>query len=334
MKNTVGDAIRWGILGTGYIAHQFAEGLSALADAQIAAVGSRKPESASEFAEHFGISRSYGSYQELVQDPEVDVLYIATPHRYHKDNTLLALSAGKAVLCEKPLTLNATDAEAVVRAARESKLFLMEGMWSRFIPAMVKAKQMIDEGLIGDIQIVASDFGFTAPFDPKSRLYDPELGGGSLLDVGIYPVSLAFLILGPPERIVSMGQIGTTGVDEQSAMIFGYKNGAMAVGYATIRCGSYTEATIIGSRGMIRLHAQVGLFRPFKLTLRISGEEDRIIDLPYDGNGYNYEAAEVMRCLRSGKTESPVMTLDESVEILRTMDKIRAQWGLKYPLER
>ena len=333
MKNSHTDKIRWGILSTGYIARQFAEGLSTLADARIAAVGSRKPERAAEFAERYGIPRSYGSYEELAHDPDVDVLYIATPHRFHKDNTLLALSAGKAVLCEKPLTMNTTDAEVVVRTAREKKLFLMEGMWSRFIPAVVKAKQMIDEGNIGEVQIVASDFGFTAPFDPKSRLYDLELGGGSLLDVGIYPVSLAFLILGPPERIVSMGQIGATGVDEQSAMIFGYPGGALAVGYATIRCGSYTEATIIGSRGMIRLHAQIGLFRPFKLTLRVAGEEDQEIEVPYEGNGYNYEALEVMQCLRSGTIESEVMPLDESIEIIRTMDEIRAQWGLKYPME-
>ena len=330
MEDNKTRTIRWGILSTGYIAHQFAEGLSALPDAQIAAVGSRKAETAAEFARRFGIPRSYGSYQELVRDPDVDVLYIATPHRFHKDNTLLALSAGKAVLCEKPLTLNATDAEVVVRTARQSELFLMEGMWSRFIPAMVKAKQMIDDGIIGEVQIVASDFGFTAPFDPKSRLYDLDLGGGSLLDVGIYPVSLASLILGPPERIVSMGQIGATGVDEQSAMIFGYQGGALAVGYATIRCGSYTEATIIGSRGMIRLHAQIGLFRPFKLTLRINGKEVQEIDIPYEGNGYNYEAVEVMQCLRNGATESQIMPLDESIEIIRTMDKIRAQWGLKY----
>jgi predicted dehydrogenase len=230
--------------------------------------------------------------------------------------------------------MNAQDAETVVQAARQHNLFLMEAMWSRFLPALVQAKQLIEEGVIGDIQIVASDFGFSAPYDPKNRMYNPELGGGSLLDVGIYPVSLASMLLGTPERIVSMGQIGKTGVDEQSAMIFGYKNGALAVGYATIRCGSYTEATIIGTLGMIRLHAQIGLFRPFKLTLRVNGQEDRIIDVPYEGNGYHYEAAEVMRCLRSGETESRVMPLDESIEIIRTMDKIRAQWGLKYPMER
>jgi predicted dehydrogenase len=327
------ETIRWGILSTGYIAHQFAEGLKVLPDAEIAAVGSRNAETAAAFAETFGIPRSFGSYEELVRDAGVDVVYVGTPHRYHKENTLLCFSAGKPVLCEKPLTMNAVDAETVVRAAREHKLFLMEAMWSRFLPAVSKTRQLIEGGVIGEIQIVAADFGFTAPFDPKSRLYDPDLGGGSLLDVGIYPISLASMLLGQPERIVSMGQIGATGVDEQSAMIFGYEGGAMAVGYATIRCGSYTEATIIGTRGMIRLHAQIGLFRPFELTLRVSGEGDRVIDVPYEGNGYHYEAAEVMRCLRNGETESPVMPLNESLEILRTMDQIRSQWGLKYPSE-
>ncbi|MBN2552588.1 MAG: Gfo/Idh/MocA family oxidoreductase [Spirochaetales bacterium] len=328
------DTICWGILSTGYIAHQFVEGLSALPEARIVAVGSRNAGTASAFAAQYNIPRSYSSYGELASDPEIDAIYIGTPHRFHKENTLLCLSAGKAVLCEKPLTTNASDAQAVVQTARENNLFLMEAMWSRFLPALQKAKQMIDGGVIGDIQIVASDFGFTAPFDPKSRLYDPELGGGSLLDVGIYPVSLASMFLGPPQRIVSMGQIGRTGVDEQSAVIFGYDSGALAVGYATIRCGTYTEATIAGSGGMIRLHAQVGLFRPYRLSLRVSGREDEVIEVPYEGNGYNYEAAEVIRRLRAGEIESPVMPLDESVEIIRTMDKIRAQWSLKYPADR
>jgi predicted dehydrogenase len=333
MVQNANETIRWGILSTGYIAHKFAEGLSALPDARLTAAGSRNPKTAAAFAERYDIPRSYGSYQELVQDPDIDVVYIGTPHRFHKENTLLCFSAGKAVLCEKPLTINATDAQTVVRAARQHKLLLMEAMWSRFLPAVVKARKLINDGAIGDVQIVASDFGFAAPFDPASRMYNPELGGGALLDVGIYPVSLASMLMGPPDRIVSMGQLGTTGVDEQSAMIFGYDSGALAVGYATIRCGTYTEATIVGSGGMIRLHAQIGLFRPFKLTLRLSGQEDQIIDVPYEGNGYNYEAAEVMRCLRSGETESPVMPLDESVEIIRTMDKIRKQWSLKYPME-
>jgi predicted dehydrogenase len=326
--------IRWGILSTGYIVHQFAEGLAVLPDARITAVGSRNRDKAVDFAAKYGIPRSYSSYEELARDPDIDVVYIGTPHRYHRENTLMCLSAGKAVLCEKPLTVNAAEAESVVRVARERKLFLMEAMWSRFLPAVVKTRQLIQEGVIGEIQIVASDFGFTATFDPASRLYDPELGGGALLDVGIYPVSLASMLLGPPDRIVSMGQLGATGVDEQTAMIFGYDSGALAMGYATIRCGSYTEATIVGSLGMIRLHAQIGLFRPFRLTLRLSGQQDREIDVPYEGNGYNYEAAEVMRCLRRGETESAVMPLDESVEIMRTMDTIRAQLGLKYPTER
>jgi predicted dehydrogenase len=221
MEQKVKKKIRWGILSTGYIAHQFAEGLTVLPDAQIAAVGSRNADTAVEFAARYDIPRGYANYEELVRDPDIDVVYIGTPHSFHKENTLLCLSAGKPVLCEKPLTMNAADAEAVVITAREQKLFVMEAMWSRFLPALVKAKQMIDDGVIGDLQIVASDFGFAAPFDPKSRLYDPELGGGALLDIGIYPVSLASMILGPPDRITSMAQFGPTKVDEQTAMIDG-----------------------------------------------------------------------------------------------------------------
>ena len=327
------EKIRWGIMGTGYIAGVFAEGLSWLPDAEIVAVGSRNASSASRFADRHGIPLRHPSYEELAQDSEVDVVYIATPHPYHKDHVLLSLSADKAILCEKPLTINAAESEAVISTARDKNLFLMEAMWSRFLPAVAEVRNLLSGAVIGDVLILMADFGFRADNDPAGRMYNPALGGGALLDVGIYPVSLASMILGPPDRITSLAHIGETGVDEQAGILFGYETGAMAVSYLTIKAGSPTEATLIGSKGRIQLHAQPGLFRPYKLTLSLEGEEDRIIDAPFEGNGYHYEAVEVMRCLRTGKTESEIMPLDESLSIIRTLDEIRKQWGLKYPME-
>lgn len=327
------DKIRWGIIGTGKIAGLFAEGLSLLADAELVAVGSRNAFTADRFGVRHGVAHRHSSYEALVGDPDVDVVYIATPHPFHKEHTLLSLSAGKPVLCEKPLCINALDTATIIKSAKEKNLFLMEAMWSRFLPALVTLRKLLADDVIGDVQILNADFGFKADDDPAGRLYNPELAGGALLDVGIYPVSLAFMIFGPPARIVSMIHIGKTGVDEQAGIILGYANGALAVSYVTIRADSPTESTLIGTKGRIRLHAQAGLFRPHKLTLTLPGQADQVIDTPFDGNGYHYEAAEVMRCLRAGKLESDIMPVEESLSTIKTLDEIRKQWGLKYPME-
>jgi len=327
------DKIRWGIIGTGNIAGVFAEGLNFLPDAELVAVGSRSTSSANQFADRHGVPHRHSSYEALIHDQDVDVVYIGTPHPFHMEHILLSLTAGKPVLCEKPLTINAVETVTVINAAREKNLFLMEAMWSRFLPALVKVRNLLAEGVIGEVQILNADFGFQAVPDPAGRLYNPALAGGALLDIGIYTVSLAFMIFGPPARITSLAHIGETGVDEQAGIIFGYNNGALAVSYVTIKAGSPTEATLIGTKGRIHLHAQVGLFRPYKLTLSLEGQEDRVIDAPYKGNGYQYEAAEAMHCLRAGKLESDIMPLKESLSIMKTLDKIRKQWGLKYPME-
>lgn len=327
------DKIRWGIIGTGNIAGVFAEGLNFLPDAELVAVGSRSAFTANRFAVRHGVAHRHSSYEALVRDPDVDVVYIGTPHPFHKEHILLSLSAGKPVLCEKPLSINAVDTATIIKSAKEKKLFLMEAMWSRFLPAFVKLRNLLAEDVIGDVQILNADFGFKADYDPASRLYNPALAGGALLDIGIYPVSLAFMIFGPPARIASMIHIGETGVDEQAGIILGYANGALAVSYVTIRADSPTEATLIGTKGRIHLHAQTGLFRPYKLTLTLPGQADQVIDAPYDGNGYHYEAAEVMRCLRAGKLQSDIMPIEESLGIMKTLDETRKQWDLKYPME-
>jgi dihydrodiol dehydrogenase / D-xylose 1-dehydrogenase (NADP) len=326
------DKVRWGILGTGNIAKQLARGLAVLPDAELLAVGSRSQESADGFGEQFDVERRYASYADLVSDPDVEVVYVATPHSLHRESSLLCLRAGKAVLCEKPFAINATEAREVVAMARERHLFLMEAMWTRFLPVLGRVRELLTDGVIGDVRMVTADFGFRAPFNPQGRLFNPELGGGGLLDVGIYPVSLASMVFGSrPARVSSMAHLGETGVDEQAAMILGYEQGQLAILSSAVRTHTPQEAFLVGTEGWIRVHTP--WWKPAALTVSVEGQEDRTETLPFEGNGYNYEAAEVMACLRAGKLESDVMPLDETLAIMETLDRIRGQWGLRYPME-
>lgn len=323
--------IRWGILGTGRIARTFAEGLAVLPEAELVAVGSRSQTAADAFGDVFHVPHRHASYEGLAADPDVDVVYVATPHSLHRDNSLLCLEAGKAVLCEKPFAINAAQAEEVIALARKKRLFLMEAMWTRFLPVLVRVRELLAEDAIGKVRLLNADFGFSATFDPRGRLFNPHLGGGALLDVGVYLVSLASMVFGPPAHVASMAHLGATGVDEQAAMILGYERGQLAVLSTAIRTATPQEATLVGTEGWMRIHSQ--WWHPTTLTVTVKGREDQAIRLPFEGNGYHYEAAEVMRCLRAGKLESEVMPLDETLAIVKTMDKIRAQWGLKYPME-
>jgi predicted dehydrogenase len=234
-------------------------------------------------------------------------------------------------LCEKPFTINAAEAEAVIKFARQKQLFLMEAMWTRFIPLVAKVRQLLADRVIGDLQMLTADLGFRAEFDPQHRLFNPELGGGALLDVGVYSISLASMLFGSPARVTSILQFGQTGVDEQDAVIFGYEPGQLAILYASLRTDTPLEAILMGSMGRIRIHSP--MFRPTSLTLSVAGQAEKIIELPLTGNGYNYQAVEVMNCLRRGQLESETMPLDETLTIMQTMDQIRAQWGLTYPME-
>lgn len=326
------DKIRWGILGTGNIAAKFAQGLAVLPQAELAAVGSRTQESANTFGDKYNIPRRHASYEALANDAEVDVIYISTPHTFHKENSLLCLQAGKAVLCEKPFTINAAEAKAVIDFAREKQLFLMEAMWTRYLPLVVKIRQMLADDVIGHVEMFTADLGFRWEFDPQHRLYNPHLGGGALLDVGIYPVSMAWMVFGQaPTTITGAAHLGKTGVDENASIIFGYEQGQIATLYASVRTFTPSEAIIMGTKGRLKIHAF--MFRPTKLTLTLNEQEDKVVEIPFEGNGYNYQAAEVMRCLQAGKLESDSMPLDESLSIMHAMDKIRAQWNLKYPTE-
>lgn len=321
---------RWGILSTGNIAAQFAAGLAVLPDAELVAVGSRTADSANAFGDRFGVPRRHASYEALANDPDVDVIYIGTPHTLHQDNSLLCLRAGKPVLCEKPFAINGRQAEQVVGYARERGLFLMEAMWTRFLPHVERVRQIIAAGTIGEVRMVHASFCFRTRLDPAHRLFDPALGGGALLDVGVYPVSLASMLLGPPASITGVAHLGSTGVDEQFAVTHGYAGGQVALLSAAIRTSAPHEALILGTEGRIKLHD--AWWKPSLLTLT-TADGDETIEPEAVGNGYNYQAAEVMRCLREGRTESPIMPLDETLSIMRTLDDIRAQWGLRYPAD-
>ena len=325
------DSIRWGILGTGKIARKFADGLKVLPDAQLMAVGSRTAESAQEFGSQFAVPHRHASYEELAADPDVDAIYVATPHSCHKDNSLLALAGGKAVLCEKPFTINAREAEQVIKFAREKKIFLMEAMWTRCFPMMEKLRALLAAKAIGETRMLTADFGFRAEYHEEGRLFNREFGGGALLDVGVYPISLASMIFGPPTRIASLAHLGRTEVDEEAAMILSHEQGQLAALSTAIRLDTAHEAIILGTKGRIRIHSP--WWRPTAMTLSREGTADEVMEFPPAGNGYEFEAAEVMNCLRAGKRESNVMPLDESLAIMKTMDAIRAQWGLKYPME-
>ncbi len=323
--------LRWGILSTGRIAHSFANGLKFAKAAELAAVGSRDGASANRFGDEFGIPRRHASYADLASDSGIDAIYIGTPHNLHMENTLLCLNAGKAVLCEKPFAINAEQGRAMVKLAREKRIFLMEAMWTRFFPLMRRLREMIAEGVIGEVRMVSADFGFRAEVNAESRLFAPAYGGGSLLDVGIYPVSFAFMLLGKPSAIASKAHLGATGVDEEAAMILKYDRGQLAVLHSAIRTESLHEAIVMGTRGSIRVHAP--FWKPSVMTLTNEDGALKRIKLAYKGNGYQFQAEEVMACLREGRTESSIMPLDESIAIMETLDAIRAQWGLTYPME-
>ena len=307
-----------------------AQALKLTPDSELLAIGSRSKEKAEAFGSAHNIPRRYSSYEELARDPDIDIVYVASPHNLHKDNTILCLEHGKAVLCEKPIAVNAREAEQMVRTAREKKLFLMEAMWTRFLPIMTKLKEQVDAGAIGEIRMIMADFGFRASADPASRLFNPELAGGGLLDVGVYTVALASWIFGEPTRVVSMAHIGETGVDEQCAGILGYDNGRLAIVASAVRTGTPHEATLSGTDGTIRVHTP--WWCPSRMTVTAGGKSE-LIEAPFGDNGFEYEASEAVRCLLGGKLESEVISLDESLSIMRIMDTMRGQWGLKYPME-
>jgi predicted dehydrogenase len=323
--------VRWGILATGKIARRFAGDLALLPEAEIAAVGARRPESAKAFAEEYGAGAAYGSYQALVEDPSVDVVYVATPHSLHKEHVLMAFEAGKPVLCEKAFTMNAAEAEELVAAARERRLFLMEAMWMRCIPLIRRLQQLFDSGHFGRILQVRADLGFVVDAPETDRLLDPMLGGGALLDMGIYPLTFAHLFLGEPAELAAVAALAPTGVDLNLALSLGYASGAVASLSASMTSWSPRSASIATDVGRLDLAAP---FHHPSTAIWTSDGESTEIGEPLIGTGLANEALEVIRCLRNGETESPLVPLDETVELMALMDRIRGEIGLTYAVDR
>lgn len=315
--------LRWGILGTGGIAHTFATDLRLTDSGVIGAVGSRSQDRADRFADEFGIEARHPSYESLVADPAVDVIYVATPHPSHRENAILALRAGKPVLVEKPFAMNAAEAAEIVAVAREENLFAMEAMWTRFLPHVAQIREWLAAGALGDLVTVTADHGQWFAEDPKFRLFAPELGGGALLDLGIYPVSFASMILGTPDRIAAVIDPAFTGVDAQTSMVFGYETGAQAVLTCTLRAKSPTRASIVGTDARVEIDGD--FYAPASMTLLPRDGEPTRVESTHEGRGLRHQADEVARRLAAGDLESPLMPLDESVAIMETMDAVQAQ---------
>jgi predicted dehydrogenase len=357
--------MRWGILGAGSVARGFAEGLRLVPDASLVAVASRTRANAERFSSRHGVSRVHDTYDALVTDPDVDIVYVATPNQCHRDDMIRCLAAGKPVICEKPFTLDADEARTVVDVARSTGVFCMEAMWMRFIPAIRRVAELVKDGEIGAVRAIEADFSGANAYDPRSRLFDRQQGGGALLDLGVYTLSLTTMLLGDPDHVQSQATYAPSGVDEQVVMTLGYVAGPLAVLTASIRTTGRNEAVIRGSGGSIHIPGPICCPTGFRVTRTSETDRDPIgsqirggiiermraipvarrgaraaerlvhgiagrrgrVRIPMLGNGYGHEAIEAMRCVRQGATESPLMPLDESVRIMALIDRCRVQWS-------
>ncbi len=324
--------VRWGLIGPGSIANSFATGLRAVPGASLNAVASRDRDRAAAFAARYGAATAYGNVEDLAADPAVDAIYIATPHPHHAAVARICLAAGKAVLCEKPITMNAGELVELIELAKARRVFLMEAMWTRFLPIMGRVRAWLAEGAIGEPRLVQADFGCRNGWDPAGRWLNPALGGGALLDVGIYVLAFGYQVFGAqPERIAGFAHLGATGVDEQAAMMLRWSGGRLASLTCAVRTNTPHVARINGTDGSIVIP---DFWHATSATLTTSAGRSEAVTLPFAANGYEYEAIEVGRCLAAGLVESPVMGWDESLSIQRSMDELRRQWGLVYPGER
>jgi predicted dehydrogenase len=324
------DQVRWGIVSTGGIATRFARAMPNVVGGELVAVASRSKEGASRFAAEFGIGRAHGSYEALAADPEVDAVYIGTPHSRHAADSILFLEAGKHLLCEKPFTLNAAQAHRVLEAAKRNNRFVMEAMWSRFLPAYEVIGRLLREETIGQALLVEADFGFRREIDPTHRLFDLAQGGGALLDLGIYPVQLSTLVFGPPDRIKAEANVGRTGVDEDVAALLHHPGGGLSVLKASLRTPMTCTARITGTAGLIEIPA----FMHCPDTITVVGPAGReLIECSWEGEGLRFEIDEVNRCLAAGAVESDRMPGTETLLLQRILDEIRSQIGVVYPGE-
>jgi predicted dehydrogenase len=324
------EKFNWGILGPGGIAQAFAKDLALLQGHTIAAVGSRSLEKAQKFAATFG-GTAYGSYEELVADPSIDAIYVATPHPAHHDNVILALNAGKPVLCEKPFSVNAHEAQAMIDAAARNGVALMEAMWARFLPHYAKVREIVDSGVLGPILSIHADHGQRLADQGIARLIEPALAGGALLDLGIYPVSFAHMILGTPAQITSTAVMTDRGVDAQTSMIFTYQEGAQAVLTTTMIEQTPCRAVVAGLNGWLEIDRT--FYNPAAMRVVLNDGTTTEYPNTYKGHGLREQAEVFKQLVRSGKLESEILTWKATVEIMTTLDTVREQIGLKYPFE-
>ncbi|SHK97562.1 Predicted dehydrogenase [Pseudonocardia thermophila] len=319
--------VRWGVIGPGRIATKVVGDLPLVPGAELAAVASRTSiERAEAFAAVHGGARAYGSYQEIVADPDVDVLYIATPHPQHRAAALAGIAAGKALLVEKAFTVSAEAAREIVAAANEAGVFVMEAMWTRFQPAIVRMRELIADGAIGEVTAVQADLGIAAPTDPADRYYNPALGGGALFDVGVYPISFAQMVLGVPDTVAATGRLAPSGIDLEESVLFGYADGRSAVLHASIRAARPGQARVFGTGGWIDVPPR--FHHPSRIVLHRAGAEPETIEVPATGGGYFHELVEVTEAVAAGRTESAVMPLADTLAVQELMDEIARQIGL------
>ncbi len=314
---------RWGIIGLGKIAHKFAKDLQMLENAKLYAVASTSQKRADDFAAQYQVEKAFGSYEDMANCPEIDVIYIATPHTGHHAASLLCLKNKKPVLCEKPLAINSRQVAEMIQCAQENNTFLMEALWTRFLPNTQKLLSLIEENTIGNIVEIQADFGFKAKFDAKSRLFDKNLGGGALLDIGIYPVFLALLLLGEPDEIQAKSIIGTTNIDESTSMILTYKtNQQVANLHCTLRATTPTEAIIYGEKGYLKMRSRFHEPNPGIDLFLYENQATQFFPSENIGIGYAYEAMEVMKCLAENKNESDLLPLSFSAKLIKLLDDI------------
>ncbi len=318
----------WAILGCGKIAEKFSSDLNLLENATLYAAASRNFNKAKEFAEKFGFVKAYGNYEEMLQDEKVDIVYIATPHTFHEKHTLISLLNKKAVLCEKPFAINTKEVTKMITASKENNIFLMEAFWTRFIPSFQKVLEIIKSNELGDVRKIQSDFMFHAPFDAKSRLYNMELGGGSLLDIGIYPVFVALMTLGVPQKINAKANLSSTGSDEDLEVVFEYENGSKkAYLKSGFTCDSFNDTIFHFKEGVIKISRELNdtiFVKNNKKTEKIKIDDGL-------GFGYQFEAAHVMECLDKQLIESPILPHSFSLQLMKILDEIRDKIGVVYP---
>jgi dihydrodiol dehydrogenase / D-xylose 1-dehydrogenase (NADP) len=328
----VNKRFNWGVVGPGRIAQTFADGLKVLENVALYTVASTSLERATAFARKNGGEKTYTSYEALVSDPQVDAVYVATPHRYHFENVMLCLNAGKPVLCEKPLTVNAAETKKLIETSHSKNIFLMEAVWTRCLPIYQQIRQWLDTGVIGEVKFMSSTFGIVVPKTADDRWLNPELAGGTLLDMGIYPISVSQWVTGQQPQSFSVQALrGKTGVDELTAVTLKYPNGVVSQFNSTFLVDNVNDFFIYGTQGRIRIHPNY--WGASSATLFTEGQE-LTVSKPLAGGGFEYETEEAMRCIRAGLLESPSMSHADTLANMELTDKIRAEIGLKYPFEK